>query len=354
MDPLTTFSELAEALTAAEAAHSTDEAGLAHSFAAVLANSDALARVDPGLLLAQLLADPRSWPDQSWRNYFGNASITVIRSETLRVDVLYWLQNASTLHKHVSSGAFLALSGRRLHLEYEFSSPDALDEGVTFGALTATSRTMMREASVASILPTLTHELYWIEKPSVTVSVRSTQLPERSLERPHEFIAPGAAYLPSAFQSTSNLQRWIDGLGVLRLANHGLYLSTVETALALVDPIHVIHVLDELCDNPETEVASLLERADRMRADNVIARLAPAVPEFRRRKLLARVAARCVEAQLLTALLWAGAEGGELAALLKAEGVTEPAAFVRQHGEALYARDRRVQPYVDRALSSLR
>jgi hypothetical protein len=334
----------------------------AHRLAAVLADSPALARVDPGLLLAELLSDPRGWPDQSWKNYFGNACITVIRSETLRVDVLYWLQNASTLHKHVSSGAFMALSGRRLHLEYDFTSTDALGSGVTFGALSATSRTMMREASVSPILPTMIHELYWIEKPSVTVSIRCVPgtttaelvAADSAPHRPHEFIAPGAAYLPAAFHDTSNVQRWIDGLGMLRLANRSLYLSTLDSVLRLVDPIHLIHVLDELCDNPVDEVAAILERAEAARADGEIARLAPAVPEFRRRKIMSRVRAGGPDTYLLAALLWAGAESEELATLLKAERVSDPDEFIRSHGERLTTVDPRIKPYVEHARRSLR
>lgn len=363
MSMLDAFRELEETLAAVATEEEPDDDRRARALAAALADSPTLARVDPGRLLAELLADPRGWPDQSWDNYFGNACITVISSEHLRVDVLYWLQNASTLHKHVSSGAFMALSGRRLHLEYDFPALDALGDGVTFGALTSTSRTMMREASVAPITPTLIHELYWIEKPSVTISVRSMPAepatapalsPHAVVHRPHEFITPGAAYLPAAFQRTSNIQRWIDGLGMLRRANRELYLSTLETALRLVDAIHLIHVLDELCDNPHEEVSVLLERADAARQDDAVARLAPAVPEFRRRKLLSRVFAAGSDTQLLAALLWSGAEGGELAALLKAEGVAEPGIFVREHGERLSARDPRIQAYVDHAARSLR
>ncbi|PYC87404.1 hypothetical protein C7C46_04810 [Streptomyces tateyamensis] len=358
MKTLDAFRDLADALAAAEAGGGPDgDEQRAHRLAAVLADSPQLHRVDPGLLLAELMADPRNWPDQSWKNYFGNACVTVVRTETLRVDVLYWLQNSSTLHKHVSAGAFLALSGRRLHCEYDFAAADPLDSGVTFGALTATGRTMMRAASVSPILPTLVHELYWIEKPSVTVSIRAvprSQSEGADRHRPHEFIAPGAGYLPAAFQRTSNLQRWIDGLGMLRLANRRLYLDTLERALPLVDPIHLIHVLDELCDNPLDEVSALLQRADAARSDDALARLAPAVPQFRRRKIFSRVQISGADGYLLAALLWSGAEGEELATLLKAEGVDEPGEFVRSRGERLIAVDPRTGPYVEQAGRSLR
>ncbi|MEU1734135.1 hypothetical protein [Streptosporangium sp. NPDC020145] len=358
MSTIDAFRELQDALTAVEEQTETaDDDRSAHALAAALAGSTALARVDPGLLLAELLADPRGWPDQSWENYFGNACITVVRTETIRVDVLYWLQNSSTLHKHVSSGAFLALSGRRVHLEYDFSALDALGDGVTSATLSATSRTMMRAASVSPILPTLVHELYWIEKPSVTVAVRRAPAqPEAGgpAHRPHEFVGPGIGYLPAAFHRTSNVQRWIDGLGMLRRANRRLYLRTLEQAMTVVDPIHLIHVLDELSDNPPDEVSALLERAAAARADDDLARLAPTVPEFRRRKIFSRVFAPGVDAQLLAGLLWAGAEGGELAAFLKDEGVTDPDRFVRDHGESLSARDPRVAPYVEHARRSLR
>ncbi|OUC97735.1 hypothetical protein [Streptosporangium minutum] len=355
MSTIDAFRELQDALTAVEAqADAADDDRSAHALATVLADSTALARVDPGLLLAELLADPRGWPDQSWENYFGNACITVVQTETIRVDVLYWLQNASTLHKHVSSGAFLALSGRRVHLEYDFSALDALGDGVTSATLAATSRTMMRAASVVPILPALVHELYWIEKPSVTVAVRRAPAAGGPAHRPHEFIGPGTGYLPAAFHRTSNVQRWIDGLGMLRRASRPLYWRTLEQAMAVVDPIHLIHVLDELSDNPPDEVSALLERAAAARSDDSLARLAPTVPEFRRRKVFSRVFAPSTDAQLLAALLWAGAEGGELAAFLKDEGITDPDRFVRDHGESLSARDPRTAPYVEHARRSLR
>lgn len=205
------------------------------------------------------------------------------------------------------------------------------------------------------------HELYWIEKPSVTVAIRrvpgpapAPTAPGPAPHRPHEFIAPGAAYLPAAFQETSNIQRWVDGLGMLRRANRGLYLGTLEAALPLVDPIHLVHVLEELCDNPVDEVTTLLERADAAREDTVLARLAPAVPEFRRRKIMSRVPAHGADGYLLAALLWAGATGEELATLLKAEQVDHPDEFVRVHGERLTALDPRTAPYVEQARRSLR
>ncbi|MFH9109948.1 hypothetical protein ACH4LN_19935 [Streptomyces albus] len=368
MKTLDAFHELRDALAAAEpAADDTaggpeEDARRARTLAAVLADAHALTRLDPGLLLADLLADPRRWPEQDWDNYFGNASITVIRTETLRVDVLYWLQNASTLHKHVSPGAFLALSGRRMHLEYAFDSPAPLGSGVTFGGLSTLGRTMMRDAAVSPILPTMVHELYWIEKPSVTVSIRCTPragtaghgAAGQPPHRPHEFIPPGTAYLPAAFQETSNIQRWTDGLALLRRANRDLYLRTLGTALRLVDALHLLHVVDEMCDNPAEEVSDLLARADAEREDDAVARLLPSVPEFRRRKIFSRLHIGGGATQLLAALLWAGAQGGELATLLKAEKVTDPDAFVRDHGERLCARDPRVKPYVDEARRSLR
>ncbi|UCM88674.1 hypothetical protein [Streptomyces marincola] len=368
MKTLDAFRDLEEALVAADTAAGApapgSDARRAHALAEVLADARDIARADPGLLLADLVSDPRGWPPQSWKNYFGNACVTVIRTATLRVDVLYWLQNASTLHKHVSSGAFLALSGRRLHLEYDFSALDSLNAGVTFGQLSATGRSMMREAAVSPILPTMVHELYWIEKPAVTVSVRCApapgsgrsdpDAPRPAPHRPHEFIAPGAGYLPAAFHDTSNVQRWLDGLGMLRRANRELYLGALDTALRLVDSIHLIHVLDELCDNPVDEVSALLARADAAREDDELARLAPSVPEFRRRKIFSRAYAKGPDTQLLAALLWAGAEGGELAALLKAEKVADPEEFVRVHGERLSAVDPRIAPYAESARRSLR
>ncbi|MEV0381658.1 hypothetical protein [Nonomuraea sp. NPDC050643] len=355
MSTLNAFRDLEAALTEADIGTDIgtgDDTQSARAMTSVLAGCQALARVDPGRLLAELLEDPRGWPEQSWKNLFGNACITVVRTETLRVDVLYWLQNASTLHKHVSSGAFMALSGRRLHLEYDFSATDALGTGVTYGSLTGTSRTMMRDASVSPIRPAMIHELYWIEKPSVTVSVRSAA-PADTPHRPHEFVSPGVGYLPAAFHETSNVQRWVDGLSMLRRANRPLYLTTLEKALRVVDAIHLVHVLDELSDNPPDDVSGILERAAAARPDDELTRLAAAVPEFRRRKIMSRVLAGGDD-QLLAALLWSGAEGEELATLLKAENVDEPGVFVRTHGERLSARDPRIAPYVESARRSLR
>lgn len=355
---LEAFRELEAGLTeleegmAAGTGPATDEQ-VAGSLTRLLAASP-VAGVDPGLLLAELLANPPAWPDQSWENLFGNASITVVRTRSIRVDVLYWLQNSSTLHKHVSPGAFLALSGRRLHVEYDFTGAE-LHTGVTSGQLTNVGRGMMRDASVSPITPTMVHELFWIEKPSVTVSIRcDPELTGTVDHRPHEFISPGFGYLPAAFQQTSNIQRWLDGLRILRMANRGLYVESVAAALRVVEPIYLLHVLEELCDNPPGEVEALLAKADAERGDGVLAELAPSVPQFRRRKLLSRVRAGGTDELLLAALLWSGAEGAELATLLKAEGIGEPWSFVTESGERLVSADPRIEPYVNGAKESLR
>lgn len=274
-----------------------------------------LSSVDPSSCLEWAITSC-ALPEQSWDFDFGQPAITVARTADFRIDLLYWLENASATHDHVTCGAFAALHGDRVHSKFDFVQTKIFDENIASGTLTPTGIEIMRTGEVRPISPEQIHDIYWIQKPSVTLVVRCEKHPGPP-RIPREYWLPGLSYVDPSRHNTSLLRRQSEAISLLRKASPQCYRRALADILRGGTPALAYRAyLDAAIAAPELldDVLSQLSRDDAL-----IALLNDCRTEFVRRSVLGGVFVRDRSVQMLTALYWAGSSAADLPALLLPE-----------------------------------
>lgn len=271
-----------------------------------------LSMIDPSSCLEWAVTSG-ALPEQSWEFDFGQPSITVARTPDFRIDLLYWLDNTALAHDHVTCGAFAALRSDRVHSTYTFAESKVFDASLAGGTLTRTHLEIMRAGEVRPIMPETIHDIYWIQKPSVTLMVRCESHPG-PCPIAREYWLPGLAHVGVSRQKTSLLRRQSEAISLLRKANPQAYRRVLGKVLRDGTPVLAYRAyLDAALTKPEVldEVLSQMPHDDAL-----IALLNDCRPEFVRRSVLGGVLVRDQAVQMLTALRWAGASTADLGVLL--------------------------------------
>jgi hypothetical protein len=282
----------------------SDPDHLAGAATSALAAEPELLDFDAGECLAWAVCGSVELPTQSWQFDFGQPAITVARNDDFRIDLLYWLENASATHDHVTCGAFAAMLGERLHGIYQFHGERDLDPQVRLGDLRRTELGIMRESEICAIRPEFIHDLFWLEKPTVTLVIRCASHPEPP-RKPREYIAPGFAYVAKEHHETSRVDRQAEGLDLLRQASGERYADALLAAFESTDAALCYYAfLNAAIAAPEV-------------LDSIVDRVASPSPAFTallgaRRELVRRsffggVYAPDEVSRLAAGLLWAGA-----------------------------------------------
>lgn len=271
-----------------------------------------LSAIDPSACLEWAVTSG-ALPPQSWDFDFGQPAVTVARTPDFRIDLLYWMENATAAHDHVTCGAFAALHGDRVHTEFSFAESKIFDDNLAGGSLTRTGIEIMRAGDVRQISPDLIHDVYWIQKPTATLVVRCESHPgPRRI--PREYWLPGLAYVMTPQQQTSLLRRQAEAITLLRKATPQRYRRVLATVLQEGAPgLAYRAYLDAAITAPDV-LDEILGQTSR--DDVLISLLDDCRPEFVRRSVLGGVFVRDRAVQMLTALGWAGASDADLHSLL--------------------------------------
>lgn len=292
-----------------------DPEHLVNAAVAALGATD-LSTIDPSACLEWAVTSA-SLPPQSWDFDFGQPAITVVRTPDFRIDLLYWMENATAAHDHVTCGAFAALHGDRVHTEFSFAESKVFDDNLAGGSLTRTGIEIMRTGDVRPISPHLIHDIYWIYKPTVTLVVRCESHPGPQ-RIPREYWSPGLAYVMTPQQQTSLLRRQAEAITLLRKASPQRYRRVLATVLHEGAPgLAYRAYLDAAITAPDVldEVLGQIS-AGNTHGDALIPLLNDCRPEFVRRSVLGGVFVRDRGVQTLTALRWAGASEVDMHSLL--------------------------------------
>ncbi|MER5266933.1 hypothetical protein ABTZ99_33050 [Actinosynnema sp. NPDC002837] len=292
-----------------------DPAHLAGAAAEALrVHRDRLQRLDPARLLVWALDAPL--PPQPWANPFGDPALTVVHNEHFRIDLLYWNHNSTPTHKHVSCGAFAALHGPRLHQVFDFTERREIAPFVSTGRMTLRERHLMAQGDVHEIHPDLVHDLFWLTRPSVTISVRCNDHPGE-VEQPWEFWEPGLTFLGMHQQPNADVRRRTAAMTTLRRAGERAFGSALTDLVRDGDPSLVYHVvMDTLASGPPRRWLPTILEALAARADGFGSVLGDAIPHLLRKIRLYPVYTGDVNAQLVVSLLWGGASTEDIAAFV--------------------------------------
>lgn len=345
MDFRTKFDRIAD--TIESLVNDGDSSHLGRAAVEALSRHQDLLTFDPSACLHWLLTSPRL-PGQSWENNFGEPSVTVARRPGFRVDILYWTQNSLPTHKHVSCGAFAAIGGGRLHTSYNFDTADQIGDNIWTGKLTRLNTELMHAGDIREIQPGFIHDLYWVNTPSVTLSIRCDNHPGGQHELPLEYHWPGLAILNRVHQDDALVSKRVTGLRLMAKVDQNLYRQTLLNTLSEGSPLLAYHAFrDSLLLLHACSADDILAEANRI--DGLGAQLAAAAPLMRHRMLFESIFCGANKrAQLLAGVLWTGIQDDALKSLLSEAFPNElPANVLYEVGAELSTVTEKVSPYLD-------
>ena len=122
---------------------------------------------------------------------FGQPPMTIYADDRLYIEVLFWLENTTTIHQHAFSGAFYVLAGPSIHSVYRFEEHERLSPHLLIGDVTLERFEQLEVGSVQPINAgtSYIHSLFHLGYPSITVVVRNVVEKDKS---------PQFNYLPPA------------------------------------------------------------------------------------------------------------------------------------------------------------
>lgn len=152
--------------------------------------------LDAVAILRHVAATPDLPQQEDPKGRFGHPPVTLYRGRDFFVSALYWLDGTTSVHQHGFSGAFRVLTGGSLHVRYGFSTVDEVTHRLAVGDLKLATSELLDVGDVRVIEPGdgLIHALFHLERPSVTIVVRSYVQP---IGQPQlNYLRPGVAYDP--------------------------------------------------------------------------------------------------------------------------------------------------------------
>jgi hypothetical protein len=107
---------------------------------------------------------------------FGQPPITIFRASRFFIEALHWIDGSTTIHQHGFSGAFQVLAGSSIETRYMFDVERTFDRHFVLGKLSLESSTFHGPGDVTAIRSGpkgLIHGLFHLERPSITIVVRT-------------------------------------------------------------------------------------------------------------------------------------------------------------------------------------
>ena len=126
---------------------------------------------------------------------FSNLPPVVYRCEEFYIELLIWMDATTSIHQHAFSGAFRVLVGSSFHSVYEFEENDRINSRLLLGEVRLKNAEILQRGDVRPIHPGrsgLAHALFHLERPSVTIVVRSYGEPWNQPQ--YSFNPPNVAY----------------------------------------------------------------------------------------------------------------------------------------------------------------
>jgi len=153
------------------------------------------AHVDVPAFVRDLLANDAQ-PAQT-HSGFGQPEIVAYEHPRFYVQVLFWMDGTTDIHQHQFSGAFHVLAGSSIHARYTLENARAISPHFRVGDVrmqTIELLTTGRSVPIASGSGFI-HSLFHLERPSITVVVRTHHDPEA--EPQFNYLPPSVALDPS-------------------------------------------------------------------------------------------------------------------------------------------------------------
>ena len=307
----------------------------------------ALAEVDLSPLkdvagLVKWIHSSDSFPEQIvGENEYGEPTVTLYRDADIRIEAILWMgaQLGGGGHDHKSRGAFIALKGARLQSHYRYACTEQFMAGVEAGEVSVSTE-VLREGAIQPIglLHEFIHELFFLERPSVSISLRS------------QVAVPGSAlyFLPGLRldRGREQLLRKRTQLGPILREVHGERLVTALSEIVREGPIAAIHACATALGGGISGAAiDAVGEACAALHGELGKRLSMVLREEVRRRDLQKALAmlRTPEERLFLGLLWSATGLERARSLMQGVSGTDAApAMVRRCAERAIASDPKV------------
>jgi hypothetical protein len=241
--------------------------------------------VEVGEILEWALGRP-SLPQQlDPDSRFGQPPLTVYAGDRFHIDVLFWLDSTTSIHQHAFAGAFHVLAGSSIHSVFRFRERRRVSSELRIGDV-AERRIAMLEPGGTRGIPagrSFIHSLFHLDRPSVTVVVRSRQNPSREAQL--TYLRPCVAFVRQPVPSAS-AARQLELVAMLHASAHPQRDRLTAKLLEGADVGLAFQILLAAHQHAgPAAFASLMKRA-RARFGTVADELAPALHEWRRQLVI--------------------------------------------------------------------
>lgn len=169
---------------------------------------------------------------------FGQPAVVVYSAPLWYIEVIHWLDGTTNIHQHGFNGAFSVLAGSSLHTRYSFEPKARYGARLLRGDLARTGAELLRAGDVRRIDAGagLIHSLFHLERPSVTVVVRTDHVPGDTPQ--YTFEEPGLAFDP--FHQPELLVRRRQAIEALAAFAPRKLARTLPETLGSVDPFTLV------------------------------------------------------------------------------------------------------------------
>jgi hypothetical protein len=243
--------------------------------ASVLLDSNLIEQVNPWEVIrwVHTLSD---LPEQmDLKAKFGDPPITVFAGPRFYIDVYYWLDGTTSIHQHAFSGAFQVLLGSSLHSHYHFESEHEINPHFQIGRLSLQDVSLLHQGDVRKVIPgqQFIHSLFHLERPSVTVTIRTKHSPSATIQ--YNYLKPAIAYDPHL--NDAALIRKVQTVELLLSMKHPEVDNFISQLIDSSDFQTTFRVLESafefLAHNELEEIVGRTRSADRLSALVARARL---------------------------------------------------------------------------------
>jgi hypothetical protein len=137
---------------------------------------------------------------------FGEPPVCVFASHHFYIELLFWLNATTAIHQHAFRGAFHVLAGSSIHTRYDFRADDRVNDQIVLGDLAFRQAELLRVGQTRPIHAgsDLIHALFHLDRPSVTMVVRTVGGPRESVAQ-YNYFPPCLAKNPFSHDDRQDL-----------------------------------------------------------------------------------------------------------------------------------------------------
>jgi len=196
---------------------------------------------------------------------FGEPPLTLFAGRHMYIEALFWVDGTTSIHQHSFSGAFQVLVGKSIHSRYRFHPRHRVSSRMLIGDIQFERAELLRRGDCRTISsgPAFIHSLFHLDRPSVSLVVRTFNDPETPLQ--YSYLRPFIAV--DAVRKAPHLVQQQRIIRYLTRVEHPDRLEICTEMVRRADMVESFHLLEafleENLDDRDalSHLAGLAERA---------------------------------------------------------------------------------------------